>query len=62
MAQTLLQDQADQVLVTYGDMPLLRASTMRRLAETQQVNRRGDRLAQRLWVIRDSTLWSRPAG
>ena len=36
LVQTLLRDQADQVLVTYGDMPLLRASTMRRLADEQQ--------------------------
>lgn len=36
MAKSLLQGQADQVLVTYGDMPLLRASTMRRLAEEQR--------------------------
>lgn len=36
MAESLLRDQADQVLVTYGDMPLLRASTMRRLADEQQ--------------------------
>jgi bifunctional UDP-N-acetylglucosamine pyrophosphorylase/glucosamine-1-phosphate N-acetyltransferase len=37
MAKPLLQGQVDQVLVTYGDMPLLRASTMSRLANEQQV-------------------------
>jgi bifunctional UDP-N-acetylglucosamine pyrophosphorylase/glucosamine-1-phosphate N-acetyltransferase len=36
MAEPPLRGQADQVLVTYGDMPLLRASTMRQLAEEQQ--------------------------
>ncbi len=36
MAASVLRDGADQVLVTYGDMPLLRASTMRRLADSQR--------------------------
>ncbi|MFN2106248.1 MAG: NTP transferase domain-containing protein [Candidatus Promineifilaceae bacterium] len=36
MARPILNGQADQVLVTYGDMPLLRASTMQRLANEQQ--------------------------
>ena len=36
MAKSLLQDQADQVLITYGDMPLLRAATMERLASAQK--------------------------
>lgn len=36
MAEPPLRGQADQVLVTYGDMPLLRASTMRQLAEEQR--------------------------
>lgn len=36
MAQALLQNQADQVIVTYGDMPLLRADSLRRLAEIQE--------------------------
>lgn len=35
MAQPAWPPDTDQVLVTYGDMPLLRASTMRRLAERQ---------------------------
>jgi bifunctional UDP-N-acetylglucosamine pyrophosphorylase/glucosamine-1-phosphate N-acetyltransferase len=35
MAETLVKGQADQVIVTYGDMPLLRAETMSRLAHTQ---------------------------
>jgi bifunctional UDP-N-acetylglucosamine pyrophosphorylase / glucosamine-1-phosphate N-acetyltransferase len=35
MARTLLQGKTDQVLVTYGDMPLLRAETMTRLAALQ---------------------------
>ncbi|MCA9971093.1 MAG: NTP transferase domain-containing protein [Anaerolineales bacterium] len=35
MARDALQGRADQVLVTYGDMPLLQADTMRRLADTQ---------------------------
>jgi bifunctional UDP-N-acetylglucosamine pyrophosphorylase / glucosamine-1-phosphate N-acetyltransferase len=35
MAEPLLRDRADQLLVTYADMPLLRAATMRRLAQVQ---------------------------
>jgi bifunctional UDP-N-acetylglucosamine pyrophosphorylase/glucosamine-1-phosphate N-acetyltransferase len=35
MAADALRGRADQVIVTYGDMPLLRAETMRRLAEAQ---------------------------
>ena len=35
MARPLLQDSSGQVLVTYADMPLLRAETMRRLATAQ---------------------------
>lgn len=35
MARPLLQGRADQVIVTYGDMPLLRAETLARLAQTQ---------------------------
>ncbi len=35
MAMPVLDGLADQVLVTYGDMPLLRAKTMRRLAHVQ---------------------------
>lgn len=34
-----LSGHADQVLVTYGDMPLLRAETMARLADTQAESR-----------------------
>ena len=36
VAKSLLQGKVDQVLVTYGDMPLLRASTMRHLADEQR--------------------------
>lgn len=36
MAADALRGRADQVIVTYGDMPLLRAETMRRLAEAQR--------------------------
>ena len=36
MARPLLESRADQVLVTYGDMPLLRAQTLRRLAQRQK--------------------------
>lgn len=36
MAKSLLQGEVEQVLVTYGDMPLLRASTMRQLADAQR--------------------------
>lgn len=35
MAAPVLQGRAGQVIVTYGDMPLLRAETMARLAQTQ---------------------------
>jgi bifunctional UDP-N-acetylglucosamine pyrophosphorylase/glucosamine-1-phosphate N-acetyltransferase len=38
-AESLLQDKTDYVLVTYGDMPLLQASTLIRLVETQKSNR-----------------------
>ncbi len=34
MAEPVLRGQADHVLVCYGDMPLLRAETLRRLVET----------------------------
>lgn len=36
MARPLLENRADQVLVTYGDMPLLQAQTLRRLADKQK--------------------------
>lgn len=35
MAQPAAAGLADQVIVTYGDMPLLQAETLRRLAQTQ---------------------------
>ncbi len=35
MAKSLLQGKTDQVIVTYGDMPLLRAGTLGRLANVQ---------------------------
>lgn len=35
MAEAALKDRATQVMVTYGDMPLLRAETLRRLATMQ---------------------------
>ncbi|NCF66990.1 MAG: NTP transferase domain-containing protein [Chloroflexi bacterium] len=35
MAEAVTQGKADQVIVTYGDMPLLRASTLQQLAATQ---------------------------
>ncbi len=35
MARPILQGQTDQVVVTYGDMPLLKAETIIRLAQTQ---------------------------
>ncbi len=35
MAEAALKGQATQVIVTYGDMPLLRAKTLRRLATMQ---------------------------
>lgn len=38
-AESLLKGRADYVLVTYGDMPLLQASTLKRLVETQKANR-----------------------
>lgn len=37
-AAALLKGRTDQVIVTYADMPLLRAETLRRLAETQASN------------------------
>lgn len=36
MAADAMRGRAEQVVVTYGDMPLLRAETMRRLAEAQR--------------------------
>jgi len=36
MAEPLLQGKAEQVIVTYGDMPLLRADTLARLAAAQR--------------------------
>ena len=36
MAKPLLEGQSDQVIVTYGDMPLLRADTLSRLAARQK--------------------------
>ena len=38
-AESLLEGKTDYVLVTYGDMPLLQASTLERLVETQKANR-----------------------
>lgn len=38
MAAETLRGQAEQVIVTYGDMPLLRAETLRALAESQREN------------------------
>ena len=35
MAESLIKGQADQVIVTYGDMPLLKADTLSRLAKAQ---------------------------
>ena len=35
MARELLRGRADQVIVTYGDMPLLKAKTLAQMAETQ---------------------------
>jgi bifunctional UDP-N-acetylglucosamine pyrophosphorylase / glucosamine-1-phosphate N-acetyltransferase len=35
MAQPLLAGQTDQVIITYGDMPLLRRETLHRLAQRQ---------------------------
>jgi bifunctional UDP-N-acetylglucosamine pyrophosphorylase/glucosamine-1-phosphate N-acetyltransferase len=37
-AEAVLKAQSDYVLVTYGDMPLLRGETLRALAETQLQN------------------------
>jgi len=37
-AESLLKGQTDYVIVTYVDMPLLRAETLKRLVEAQQVN------------------------
>ncbi|MDX9990788.1 MAG: bifunctional UDP-N-acetylglucosamine diphosphorylase/glucosamine-1-phosphate N-acetyltransferase GlmU [Anaerolineales bacterium] len=37
-AESLLKGQSDLVLVTYGDMPLLRPETVQRLAAAQQTN------------------------
>lgn len=37
MAKPLLQGRADQIIVTYGDMPLLRAETLQDLANKQQL-------------------------
>jgi bifunctional UDP-N-acetylglucosamine pyrophosphorylase/glucosamine-1-phosphate N-acetyltransferase len=34
-AEEILRDQTDQILVTYGDMPLVREQTLRKLIETQ---------------------------
>ena len=39
MAAALLRDRADQVIVTYGDMPLLRGETLQQLAESQGSSR-----------------------
>ena len=36
MAQSLLADKADQIIVTYADMPLLRQETMFKLADVQR--------------------------
>ena len=38
VARDIVEGRADQVLVTYGDMPLLTAETMARLAQTQAQN------------------------
>lgn len=37
-AESVLKGQTDYVVVTYGDMPLLRAETLRRLVEAQMAN------------------------
>lgn len=37
-AEALLKGQTDYVIVTYADMPLLRAETLKKLVETQQAN------------------------
>jgi len=36
MARPLLTNRSSQVIVTYGDMPLLRAETLQKLADTQR--------------------------
>lgn len=38
MGASLLRDKSDQVLITYGDMPLLRPETAVRLADAQREN------------------------
>jgi len=38
-AESLLKGKTDYVIVTYADMPLLRAETLQRLVKTQQANR-----------------------
>jgi len=40
-AKKLLLDKTDFVLVTYGDMPAVRASTLKNLVDTQQENTQG---------------------
>jgi len=35
MAESLVKSKTEQVIVTYGDMPLLKAETLARLAQTQ---------------------------
>ncbi|MGC1375629.1 MAG: bifunctional UDP-N-acetylglucosamine diphosphorylase/glucosamine-1-phosphate N-acetyltransferase GlmU [Anaerolineales bacterium] len=37
-AESLLKGKTDYIIVTYADMPLLRAETLKRLVETQQAN------------------------
>jgi bifunctional UDP-N-acetylglucosamine pyrophosphorylase/glucosamine-1-phosphate N-acetyltransferase len=37
-AETLLKGKTDYVIITYADMPLLRAETFQRLVETQRLN------------------------
>jgi bifunctional UDP-N-acetylglucosamine pyrophosphorylase / glucosamine-1-phosphate N-acetyltransferase len=37
-AESLLKGQTDYVIITYADMPLLRAETFQRLVETQRLN------------------------
>lgn len=38
-AETLLKNKTDYVLVTYGDMPLLRVETLQKLLKAQQANK-----------------------
>jgi bifunctional UDP-N-acetylglucosamine pyrophosphorylase / glucosamine-1-phosphate N-acetyltransferase len=38
-AESLLRGQSDLILVTYGDMPLLRGETLTQLVENQKVNK-----------------------